>query len=232
MLQRSVRPPARPTRLLRGRRETGTAAAGPAGCDCCTEDVQQHRVTRRRSLGMLGRLQLLLLAAAVGQGDGSSASSAGMTYACRNATDQPAAPNLLFLSNLSTSAACGALCTANPRCVGYVVADCTAAGGWLGQCGGAKPCDVPKGRLDCWLKSATTPELASGCRRICTNNRAPAPAPPSPPPAPVRKYMCTHEGRCVAGVGHVSFTDPNCFNQCNASAPHPAATTEDRARAR
>ena len=144
-----------------------------------------------------------------------------VSYQCHNATDQPAAPNLRLLTNLSTATACEQLCTTDPHCVAYVVADCTLAGGWLNQCGGAKPCDVPKGRLDCWLKSGTTSFQGSGCRRICTNGRAPQPAPPPPPPAPIRHFVCTREGACEPGIGHVSYTDPSCFHQCTANGSSP-----------
>eukprot|EP01045_Picozoa_sp_COSAG04_P007726 COSAG04_NODE_411_length_14759_cov_28.639520_5_plen_200_part_00 len=155
-------------------------------------------------------LGLLLLAGAGQSGSGP----APVSYVCHNATDQPAAPNLRLLMNLTTSRACEERCSADPHCVAYVVADCTAGSHWLGQCGGAKPCDVPKGRLDCWLKSGTTPAQPSGCRQICTNGRAPAPAPPRPAPGPAPSYTCTRAGACVPGVGHVSYTDPSCFHQC------------------
>ena len=54
-----------------------------------------------------------------------------MAYSCFDATDQPHAHNLPETDSypgkrLNSSAQCEALCTANPACVSYVVADCSA----------------------------------------------------------------------------------------------------------
>eukprot|EP01048_Picozoa_sp_COSAG05_P014936 COSAG05_NODE_1742_length_4160_cov_2.966511_3_plen_212_part_00 len=75
-------------------------------------------------------------------------------YQCFNATDQPHAYNLPETNTypgrrLNNSAECEALCTADPKCVSYVVADCLANGTWFQQCGaagsgGSHPCDVPR----------------------------------------------------------------------------------------
>ena len=43
---------------------------------------------------------------------------------------------------------------------------------------------------------------------------APPPCPPPPPPAPIPHYVCKGQ-QCVAGTGHLSYTDPKCFGQCS-----------------
>eukprot|EP01047_Picozoa_sp_COSAG01_P049027 COSAG01_NODE_4819_length_4719_cov_3.955628_1_plen_609_part_00 len=111
-------------------------------------------------------------------------------YTCVDGMDQPHAYNLPGFapyrhSNLTSAAQCEALCTANQACVSFVVADCTAGSHWHAQCGapgtgGAHPCDVPRGELQCFLKGNAITSTPSKCRRICTK-RGGGPTPKRPP---------------------------------------------------
>ena len=163
-----------------------------------------------RSLSAAGEIELcpFAVAVAVDLRTDDDAGATYLTYKCLNATDQPTAPNIVLLSNLTEESQCAARCTANAKCTSYVTGDCSIGSKWYKQSGGAKPCDIPKGKFLCWLKSSIAGgQEGQGCRRLCVNGRTP------PPPPAAKSFVCA-AAKCVPGTGRVSYLDPKCYGQC------------------
>ena len=120
------------------------------------------------------------------------------------------------VSAANNTAACCALCKAEPLCGIWVLVPATK----------------------CWLKKnygepGTQWVRAPGAISMCTNPTADGKCPPShipnpPPPPPVQHFVCEAK-QCVLGTGHISYTDPKCFGQCgnppaNVTTPAVVAT--------